>query len=55
MNRNKNTMFGVLALLVSVVAVGMVYAGFSQTLNINGTGNVVVHQMQMYVIILIIH
>ncbi len=39
--RNKKPMFAVLALLVSVVAVGIVYAGFSQTLNINGSGNVV--------------
>ena len=41
MRRNNKPMFAVLALLVSVVAVGMVYAGFSQTLNINGSGNVV--------------
>ena len=41
MKRNNKPMFAVLALLVSVVAVGMVYAGFSQTLNINGSGNVV--------------
>ncbi len=48
MRRNRNYMFGVLALLVSVVAVGMVYAGFTQTLNINGTGNVVASSWNIY-------
>ena len=41
MNKNRNMMFGVLALLVSVVAIGLAYAGFTGTLNVNGTGNVV--------------
>ena len=44
----KNITFGVLALLVSVVAIGMVYAGFTQTLNINGTGNVVASKWDIY-------
>ncbi len=48
MRKNNNYMFGVLALLVSVVAVGMVYAGFTQTLNINGTGNVVAASWNIY-------
>jgi len=47
-NNTKNMMFGVLALLVSVVAVGLVYAGFTQTLNINGTGNVVASKWDIH-------
>ena len=43
-----NAMFGVLALLVGVVAVGMIYAGFTQQLNINGTGNVVASKWDIY-------
>ena len=46
--RKNNYLFGVLALLVSVVAIGMVYAGFTQTLNINGTGNVVASKWDIY-------
>ena len=41
MERSKNiVVFGVLALIVSVVAISIAYAGFTQNLNINGTGNV---------------
>ena len=40
MYRSRNVSFGILALFVAVIAVGLVYAGFTQTLNINGTGNV---------------
>ncbi len=46
--RKNQYLFGVLALLVSVVAIGMVYAGFTQTLNINGTGNVVASKWDIY-------
>ena len=38
MRRNKNYIFRVLVLLVSVVAVGMVHAGFSQTLTSSDIG-----------------
>ena len=48
MRRNKNTMFGILALFAGVVAVGFVYAGFTQSLNINGTGNVVASKWDIY-------
>ena len=48
MNRNKNIVFGMLALVVSVVAIGLAYAGFTQTLNINGTGNVVSSKWDIY-------
>ena len=48
MRRNKNTIFGILALFVGVVAVGFVYAGFTQSLNINGTGNVVASKWDIY-------
>ncbi len=41
--------FGTIALLATIVAIGFVYAGFTRTLNVNGTANVV-HQ-QRYVII----
>ncbi len=41
MERSKNyAVFGVLALIVSLVAVSLAYAGFTATLNINGTANV---------------
>lgn len=41
MERSKNyIVFGVLALVVSLVAVSLAYAGFTQNLNINGTANV---------------
>lgn len=41
MERSKNyVVFGILALVVSLVAVSLAYAGFSQTLNINGTATV---------------
>ena len=39
--KKKNyVVFGVLALVVSLVAVSLAYAGFTATLNINGTANV---------------
>ena len=41
MKRNKNIVTGMLALVVSVIAIGLAYAGFTGTLNINGTGNVI--------------
>ena len=47
-NNTKNIAFGMLALVVSVVAVGLAYAGFTQTLNINGTGNVVSSKWDIY-------
>ena len=41
MEKSKNyIVFGVLALVVSLVAVSLAYAGFTATLNINGTANV---------------
>ena len=41
MDRSKNyVVFGVLALVVSLVAVSLAYAGFTQTLTINGTATV---------------
>ena len=41
MERSKNyVVFGILALIVSLVAVSLAYAGFTQNLNINGTANV---------------
>ncbi len=41
MEKSKNVIvFGVLAIVVSLVAVSIAYAGFSQNLNINGTANV---------------
>lgn len=41
MEKSKNyVVFGVLALVVSLVAVSLAYAGFTATLNINGTANV---------------
>ncbi len=48
MNKSKNIVFGMLALVVSVVAIGLAYAGFTQTLNINGTGNVVSSKWDIY-------
>ena len=48
MRKNNKMMFGILALLVSIVAIGFVYAGFTQTLNINGTGNVVASRWSIY-------
>ena len=48
-NKNtKNLTFGILAVLVSVVAVGLAYAGFSQTLNINGSANVISSKWDIY-------
>ena len=41
-------MFAVLSLLVSIVAVGVVYAGFTGTLNVNGTGNVTASKWDIY-------
>ncbi len=41
MEKSKNyIVFGILALVVSLVAVSLAYAGFTQTLNINGSGTV---------------
>lgn len=40
MNKDKKLVFGVLALVVSLVAVSISYAAFTQNLNINGTANV---------------
>ena len=40
MNKDKKLVFGILALLVSIVVVSISYAGFTQNLNINGTGSV---------------
>ncbi len=40
MNIDKRLVFGILALLVSIVAVSISYAAFTQNLNINGTANV---------------
>lgn len=40
-SKSKNyIVFGVLALMVSIVAISLAYAGFSRTLNINGSGTV---------------
>ncbi len=41
--RNKGTnnlIFSILALIVSLIAVSLAYAGFTQSLNINGSGTV---------------
>ena len=48
MKRNKNIVFGMLALVVSVIAIGLAYAGFTGTLNINGTGNVMSAKWDIY-------
>ncbi len=40
MNKDKKLVFGILALLVSIVAVSISYATFTQNLNINGVANV---------------
>ena len=41
MEKSKNyIVFGILALVVSLVAVSLAYAGFTQTLSINGSGTV---------------
>ena len=48
MRNSKNIVFGMLALVVSVVAIGLAYAGFTGTLNINGTGNVVSSKWDIY-------
>ena len=41
MEKSRNyVVFGVLALVVSLVAVSLAYAGFSQNLNINGTASI---------------
>ena len=47
-NNTKNITFGMLALVVSVVAIGLAYAGFTGTLNINGTGNVMSAKWDIY-------
>ena len=38
MRKNDKLIFGILALVVSLVAITIVYAAFGQRLNINGTG-----------------
>ena len=48
MRNSKNIVFGMLALVVSVVAIGLAYAGFTGTLNINGTGNVISSKWDIY-------
>ena len=48
MNKNRNMMFGMLALVVSIVAIGLAYAGFTGTLNVNGTGNVTAAKWDIY-------
>jgi len=40
MNNGKNYVFGILALVVSVAAITLAYAGFTQTLTINGSATV---------------
>ncbi len=40
MNKDRKLVFGILALLVGIVAVSISYAAFTQNLNINGTANV---------------
>ena len=40
MDKNRKLVFGILALVVSLVAVSISYAAFTQNLNINGTANV---------------
>ena len=40
MNKDKKVVFGILALLVGIVAISISYATFTQNLNINGTANV---------------
>jgi hypothetical protein len=40
MNKDKKLVFGILALLVGIVAVSISYAAFTQNLNINGSANV---------------
>lgn len=46
--RNNNISLGILGIIVSVVAVGLAYAGFTGTLNINGTGNVTAAKWDIY-------
>ena len=46
--RNSHMSFGILGIIVSVVAIAFVYAGFTGTLNINGTGNVVSSKWDIY-------
>ena len=40
MNKDRELVFGVLALLVGIIVISISYAAFTQSLNINGTGNV---------------
>ena len=40
MNKDRKVVFGILMLLVGIVAVSISYAAFTQNLNINGTANV---------------
>ena len=47
-NRENRLVFGTIALFVSIVAVGFVYAGFTGTLNINGTGSVTASKWDIY-------
>jgi len=49
MEKSRNyVVFGVLALVVSLVAVSLAYAGFTATLNINGTANVKAAKWHVY-------
>ena len=49
MGRSSNRMvFGTIALFVSIVAIGFVYAGFTGTLNINGTAGVTASKWDIY-------
>ena len=49
MEKSRNyVVFGVLALVVSLVAVSLAYAGFTATLNINGTANVKAANWHVY-------
>ena len=49
MEKSRNyVVFGVLALVVSLVAVSLAYAGFTATLNINGTANITSAKWHVY-------
>ncbi len=49
MRRSENRLvFGTIALFATIVAIGFVYAGFTGTLNVNGTGNVTASKWDIY-------
>ena len=49
MRRSENRLvFGTITLFATIVAIGFVYAGFTGTLNINGTGNVTASKWDIY-------